>query len=92
VGEGDTQASEQSSQEIDSSSRPPLRRAKSRGSQGELTLMKQQMAKIEQMYKAQLEQQQKQMEQQQKQMEQQKEESQKQIALLERLLDQRQSG
>ncbi|KAK6434671.1 hypothetical protein LTR95_009147, partial [Oleoguttula sp. CCFEE 5521] len=63
---------------MDSPSRPPLRRAKSRGSQGELTLMKQQMARIEQMYKAQLEQQQKQIEQQeeeiQKQMEQQKEE------------------
>jgi hypothetical protein len=83
-GEGETQVSEQSSQERDSSPRPPLRRAKSRGSQGELTLMKQQMAKIEQMYKAQLE-------QQQKQMEQQKEESQKQIALLERVLNQRQS-
>ncbi|KAK1044086.1 hypothetical protein LTR74_018349 [Friedmanniomyces endolithicus] len=77
VGEGETRASEQSSQEMDSSPRPPLRRAKSRGSQGELTLMKQQMAKIEHMYKTQLEQQ--------------KEESQKQIALLERLLDQRQS-
>ncbi len=78
VGEGETRASEQSSQEMDSSRRPPLRRAKSRGSQGELTLMKQQMAKIEQMYKTQLEQQ--------------KEESQKQIALLERLLDRRQSS
>ncbi|KAK0889506.1 hypothetical protein LTR02_015415 [Friedmanniomyces endolithicus] len=84
IGEGETRASEQSSQEMDSSPRPPLRRIKSRGSQGELTLMKQQLAKIDQMYKAQLE-------QQQKQIEQQKEESQKQIALLERLLDQRQS-
>ncbi|OQN95709.1 hypothetical protein B0A48_18457 [Cryoendolithus antarcticus] len=92
VGEGETQASEQSSQEMDSSSRPPLRRAKSRGSQGELTLMKQQMARIEQMYKAQLEQQQKQIEQRkeeiQKQMEQQKKENKN---LLERLLEQRQS-
>ncbi|KAK0258354.1 hypothetical protein LTR91_026232 [Friedmanniomyces endolithicus] len=84
VAEGETRASEQSSQEMDSSPRPPLRRTKSRGSRGELTLMKQQLAKIDQMYKAQLE-------QRQKQIEQQKEESQKQIALLERLLDQRQS-
>lgn len=76
VDEEEVQASAPSSQEVGSSSRPTLRRAKSRGSQGELTLMKQQMAKVEQMYKAQLEQQQKQMEQQQKQ-----------IALLERLLD-----
>lgn len=93
VGEGETQVSEQSSQERDSSPRPPLRRAKSRGSQGELTLMKQQMAEIEQMYKAQLEQQQKQTEQvkeeSRKQLEQVKEESQKQIALLGRVLDQR---
>lgn len=93
VGEGETQVSEQYSQERDSSPRPPLRRAKSRGSQGELTLMKQQMAKVEQMYKAQLEQQREQMEQQKeeirKQMEQQKEESRKQMALLEKLLDQR---
>ena len=81
VGEGETQVSEQSSQERDSSPRPPLRRARSRGSQGELTLMKQQMAKIGQMYKPQLEQQQKQMEQQEKQ-----------IALLEKVLDQRKSG
>ncbi|TKA22973.1 hypothetical protein B0A54_18119 [Friedmanniomyces endolithicus] len=95
VGEGETRASEQSSQEMDSTPTPPLRRNKSRGSQGELTLMKKQLAKIDQMYKAQLEQQQKQIEQQeeesQKQIEQQKEESKKQIALLERLLDQRQS-
>lgn len=91
VGEGETQVSEQSSQE--------------------LTLMKQQMAKVEQMYKAQLEQQREQMEKQKeesrkqmeqwreqmeqrkeeirKQMEQQKEESRKQMALLEKLLDQR---
>lgn len=81
IGGDEPQTSEQSSQENSSSSRPPLRRTKSRGSQGELTLMKQQMAKIEQMYKAQLE-------QQQKQMEQQREANQK---LLERLLDRRQS-
>lgn len=93
LGGDETPASGQSSQERDSS-RPPLRRAKSRGSQGELTLMKQQMAKTEQMYKAQLEQQQKQMEQQQRQMEEQREDSrkqmeqqQRQIGLLERLLD-----
>jgi len=98
VDEDDMPASGESSQETGTSSRPPLRRAQSRGSQGELTLMKQQMAKLEQIYKAQLEQQQKQMEQQmeqqqkqmeqqQKQMEQQTEQQQKQIALLERLLD-----
>lgn len=102
VGRDETLASEQSSQERNSS-RPPLRRAKSRGSQGELTLMKQQMAKMEQMYKAQLEQQQKQMEQQQKQMEEQREDSRrqmeeqredsrKQIALLQTLLSQGQSA
>lgn len=84
--------SEQSSQERDSSPRPSLRRAKSRGSQGELTLMKQQLAKTEQMYKAQLELQQKQMEQQQKQMEQQQEQIQKQGNLLESLLIQRREG
>lgn len=55
--ECETQATEESSQETDSLARPTLRRAKSRGSQGELTLMKQQMAKIEQMLKAQLAQQ-----------------------------------
>lgn len=91
VGEGETQVSEQSSQE--------------------LTLMKEQMAKVEQMYKAQLEQQREQMEKQKeesrkqmeqwreqmeqqkeeirKQMEQRKEENRKQMALLEKLLDQR---
>ncbi|KAK4622295.1 hypothetical protein CLAFUW4_07048 [Fulvia fulva] len=83
VGGDETPASDQSSQERDSS-RPPLRRAMSRGSQGELTLMKQQMAKMEQMYKAQLEQQK---EESQKHVEQQKEDSGKQMALLERLLD-----
>lgn len=88
VGEGETHISEQSSQERDSSPRPPLRRAKSRGSQGELTLMKQQMAKIEQMYKAQLEQQK---EESQKQINQLKEESRKQMALLEKVLDERRS-
>jgi len=83
VGEGETQVSEQSSQERDSSPRPPLRRAKSRGSQGELTLMKQQMAKIEQMYKAQLE-------QQQKQTEEVKEESRKQMEQQQRQMEQQQ--
>ncbi|KAK4616971.1 hypothetical protein CLAFUW4_09820 [Fulvia fulva] len=83
VGEGETQASEQSSQKRDITSRPPLRRAKSRGSQGELTLMKQQMSKMEQMYKDQINQQQKQMEKQKddsrRQMEQQKEDSRRQM-------------
>ncbi|KAF2158730.1 hypothetical protein M409DRAFT_71486 [Zasmidium cellare ATCC 36951] len=100
VDEGEARASEQSSQERDSSPRPSFRRAKSQGSQGELTLMKQQMAKLEQMHKAQLEQQKeesrKQMEQQredsQKQMQQQREESQKQMALLERLLNREQGS
>lgn len=92
IGEEETQVSEQSSQEMDSSSRPPLRRTKSRGSQGELTLMKQQMAKIEQMYKDQLEQQQKQMKEQREESRKQMDQQQKQIALLERLLDQGRSG
>ncbi|KAK5105707.1 hypothetical protein LTR62_002351 [Meristemomyces frigidus] len=99
---GDSEeGSQQSSQDLDSSSRPSLRRTKSQGSQKELALMKQTMAKVEKMYQEQLEQQQKQMEQMQKymeqqmeqqkedsrkQMEQQREDSQKQIAMLERLL------
>lgn len=89
--EGDSQAGEQPSQATDISSGPPLSRVKSRESQGDLTWMKQHMAVTEQMYKTQLEQQQKQMEQQKeesrKQMEQQREEHREQMALLRQLVD-----